>query len=53
MPFTFCSVSSWNSTFSDHIYMVYTLGGLLVINCFLSNSTTRLMKLITMIWSRF
>ena len=52
-----CSVSnrflnwSWNSNFFDPICVVSTLGGLLVIICFISISTSSLMLLITIPWS--
>ena len=52
-----CSVSnrflnsSWNSIFFDPVCAASTLGGLLVINDFLSNSTSNLMLLITRLWS--
>ena len=39
--------SSWNSIFFDPIRVASTLGGLLVINCFLSVSTSSLMLVIT------
>ena len=52
MSSSYCSVSnrffnsSWNSIFFDHICVVSTLGGRLVINLFLSTSTSNLMLFI-------
>ena len=52
MSSSYCSVSntflnsSWNSIFFDPIRVASTLGGLMVINVFLSTSTSRLMLLI-------
>ena len=40
-------ISSWNSIAFDYISVAYTLGGLLVIDVFLSTSTSNLMLLIT------
>ena len=53
----YCSVadlflnSSWNSIFFDPICAASTLGGLLIINLFLSASTSSLIFLITGLWS--
>ena len=43
--------SSWNSIFFDPISVASTLGGPLVINCFVSTSTSSLLLLITIHWS--
>ena len=43
--------SSWNSTFFRRFCAASTFGGLLVINLFLSTSTSNLMLLITIVWS--
>ena len=57
MPSSSCRVtnrflnSRWNSIFFDPIYLASTLGGLLVINVFLSTSTTSLILFITILWS--
>ena len=43
--------SSWNSIFFDPIRVASTLGGFLVINFFLSVSTSSLILVITSLWS--
>ena len=43
--------SRYNSIFFDSICVVSTLGGLLLINVFLSTSMSSLMLLITFLWS--
>ena len=57
MSFSSCSVSnrflnsSWNSIFFDPIRVTSILGGFLVINFFLSISTSSFVLLIPSLWS--